>query len=79
MSLVGVKYCGMDVEWCLNILQDMVPQEELIVNKAIAWTLRDLSKKHHNKIKMFIEEYKCSQKVYYSFLLFLCWLIRIMI
>ncbi|MEW6103788.1 MAG: DNA alkylation repair protein [bacterium] len=35
-ALVGVKYCDIDVEWCLNILQDMIPQEELIVNKAIA-------------------------------------------
>ncbi len=59
-TLVGVKYCNMDVDWGLNILQEIIPQDEPIVNKSIAWMLRDLSKKYPDKVKKFIENYKDS-------------------
>jgi len=44
----------------MNILQKMLPEEERIVKKAIAWTLRDLSKKYPEKVRIFITQYKGS-------------------
>jgi 3-methyladenine DNA glycosylase AlkD len=60
-ALIGVKYCNMEADWCLDILQKVIPESEQIVNKAIAWTLRELSRKYPDKIRIFIEQYKDSK------------------
>jgi 3-methyladenine DNA glycosylase AlkD len=60
-ALIGVKYCNMEADWCLNILQEIIPENEQIVNKAIAWTLREFSRRYPNKTRIFIERYKNSK------------------
>ena len=50
-----------DAEHCLKIVENLMEEEDRDVRKAVAWALREISKKNPRKVYDFLQKYISSR------------------